>query len=602
MSGIKADGRTPVHPSQSEAGRLLCAGVYLDSAYRDRVIDELYVHEERFVAPSYGFDAARVLAHALRARHMEIAWAAAVVAVWAFGLLLLQTFTLFLIVPGLLLGGAGQIRRRRERTGRGSRIVEYLLRGYALWMLGNVLWGVAAGFADRGMEPLRFGDADRFFPFLGDVIASNPLGFLLEWPRMGRFYGEAYSWVAVLVFLLLTTVAGLQRGYLARALHLTLDREGYAARAGDLVVTGRRFGRARARIQRSQHAPLVLYDVRNPFCGAGRAHRPWQLTVELSPRGDGEAEELDNARIVDRIRPRLEALRVPSPHGSPEAEAAVLDRLRELVIDECVFLPAEGLPDVDSADLSAEAFAEHRAAAIEEGGERRRHFLRVRIGGWDENLVVTVFIRVHTQGGMLMLEVAPHVLLPVRPDFQRADDTVQRQRRGTALAKVVWAVVNGAGALGPALLTLLRAVRIPWRMATAGHGVAIPAGPAVSVRELAAQSDASLFQLMDLDRYLKTVQERIVGGVAVALHEAGWHTREFAERAVNVAEGAVFIQSVNNSAFGIGGQSRNSVSNHRGPDRDGDGDGDRDRGRERARGSGRGVGSGKGRSGGSERW
>ncbi|MFB7466324.1 hypothetical protein ACFCZ1_23020 [Streptomyces sp. NPDC056224] len=577
MSG-RPDVRAPVSPSQTEAGRLLCAGVYLDAAYRERVIDELYVHEERFTAPSYGFDAARVLAHALRARRIEMAWAAAVVAVWVLGLLLLQTSIVFLIVPALLLSGAGQIRRYRDRTGRGSRIVEYVLRGYAVWMLGNVLWGVAAGFADGRVSPLRFSQADYFFPYLGQVIARDPLGIFLEWPRMGRYHGEAYSWVAVLVFLLLTTVAGLQRGYVARVLHLTLDRQAYAAGAGDLVVTGRRFGRARARIQRIQHAPLVLYDVDNPFCGAGRAHLPWQLSVELRPRGDGEADELDNAQIVDRIRPRLEALRIPSPHGSPEAEASVLDRLRELVIDECVFLPADGLPHVDSLDLSAEAFAEHRAAAVEEGGERRRHFLRVRIGGWDENLVVTVFIRVHTQGGMLMLEVAPHVLLPVRPDFQRADDTAQRQRRNTTFAKVVWAVVNGAGALGPALLTLVRALRTLWRMATAGHGVAIPAGPAVSVRELAAQSDASLFQLMDLDRYLKTVQDRIVGGVTLALHEAGWHTEEFAERAVNVAEGAVFIQSVRDSAFGIGGESHNHVT------RQGS---DPDKGKDKRTGSGR---------------
>ncbi|MFG2984300.1 hypothetical protein ACGFYQ_24095 [Streptomyces sp. NPDC048258] len=572
MSGTIPDGRAPVHPSQTEAGRLLCAGVHLDTAYRDRVIDELYVHEERFTAPSYGFDAARVLAHALRARRIEMAWAVAVVAVWALGLLLLQTFTVFLIVPALLLSGAGQIKRHRDRTGRGSRIVEYILRGYAVWMLGNVLWGVAAGFADGNLGPLRFSDAGWFFPYVGEVIARNPLGIFLEWPRMGQIHAEAYSWVAILVFLLLTTVAGLQRGHFARVLHSSLDREHYAAGAGDLLVTGRRFGRARARIQRIQHAPLVMYDVDNPFCGAGQAYLPWQLAVELRPRGDGEADELDNAQIVDRIRPRLEALRIPSPHGSEDAEASVLDRLRELVIDECVFLPADGLPDVDSLDLSAKAFAEHRASAIEEGGERRRHFLRVRVGGWDENLVITVFIRVHTQGGMLMLEVAPHVLLPVRPDFQRADDTAQRQRRNTTFAKVVWAVVNGAGALGPALLALVRALRIPWRMATAGHGVAIPAGPAVSVRELAAQSDASLFQLMDLDRYLKTIQDRIVGGVTLALHEAGWHTEEFAERAVNVAEGAVFIQSVRDSAFGIGGVSHNSATRHGSSDPDDDKD------------------------------
>lgn len=240
----------------------------------------------------------------------------------------------------------------------------------------------------------------------------------------------------------------------------------------------------------------------------------------------------------------------------------MLDRLRELVVDECVFLPAAGLPDVDAVDLSAEAFAAHRAGAVEEGGERRRHFLRVRIGGWDENLVITVFIRVHTQGGMLMLEVAPHVLLPVRPDFQRADDIARRHRRNTPVAKVLLALSQAPGSLGVALATLGGACRVPWRLATAGHSVAYAAGPAASVRELASQEDGSLFQLMDLDRYLKTIQERIVGGVTLALHDAGWHTEEFAERAVNVADGGVFIQSVSNSAFGIHGVSHNSTVNH----------------------------------------
>jgi hypothetical protein len=65
----------PVPPYASEATRLLCAGAYLDPGYRDRVIDELYLDEQRVVAPSLGFDAARVLAHALRARRQELLWA-----------------------------------------------------------------------------------------------------------------------------------------------------------------------------------------------------------------------------------------------------------------------------------------------------------------------------------------------------------------------------------------------------------------------------------------------------------------------------------------------------------------------------------------------
>ncbi len=261
---------------------------------------------------------------------------------------------------------------------------------------------------------------------------------------------------------------------------------------------------------------------------------------------------------------------MPSPHGSPQARQAVLDRLRELVVDECVFLPVAGLRDARDVDLSERAFAEHRATAVEEGGERRRHFLRVRVGGWDENLVVTVFVRVHTQGGMLMLEVAPHVLLPVRPEFQAADDIARRHLRNKFSAKAVWALKKAPRSLGAALSTLSGGGGAPWQIATAGHAGALPAGPAVSVRELAAQDDASLFQLADLDRYLKTIQDRIVGGVTLALHEAGWHTEEFAQRAVTVAEGGVFIQSVNHSAFSVGGSGHSNQANHHPGRRSGD--------------------------------
>lgn len=143
MSGTP-DGRTPVDPAVSEAGRLLCAGTYLDAAYRDRVIEELYVHEERFPAPSYGFDAARVLAHALRALRTEVAWSAAIVAVWGLGLFLTRAFFLFLLVPALLLSGAGRIKRR-ERSDRGGRVLEWILRGCACFLLGRILWGCSAG-------------------------------------------------------------------------------------------------------------------------------------------------------------------------------------------------------------------------------------------------------------------------------------------------------------------------------------------------------------------------------------------------------------------------------------------------------------------------
>ncbi|MGW0898132.1 hypothetical protein ACWD0G_14230 [Streptomyces goshikiensis] len=548
------DGRPPVHPSVSEAGRLLCAGTYLNAVYRDRVIEELYVHEERIVAPSYGFDASRVLAHALRARRTEQGWAAAVLGAWFAGSLLTSGALALLLFPFLLLSLADWLR---DRGGAVFRVLSLLVRIYGWWSLLVVLLSIVGtmlalldddSLGSVSLGPLLFGQA------LGAPVAAVPL-----------------VWVPA-VFAAVVTVVGLQRGHVARTIAGALDPRRYADPASDPAEadTGVRFARVRRRIRAEQHAPAIMYDINNPFCGAGDAHQPWQLSVELRPREDlepgREPTPVTNAHIVERIVPLLQRLRVPSPHGSPEAEAAVLDRMRELAIDECVFLPATGLRHRDEAPAVQQRFAAHRADAIEEGGERRRHFLRIRVGGWDENLVVTVFVRVHTQGGMLMLEVAPHVLLPVRTSFQNADADAQRHVNNNRFGKVVSALRNTPGSFAHSLATLGRAGGSWGRIASGGHGGARPEGPRVSVRELAAQDNGSLFHLMDLDRYLKTIQDRVVGGITVALHEAGWHTEEFAQRAVHVAEGGVYIRSmsdIHDSAFSIGGSGHHN-SAHRG--------------------------------------
>ncbi|MFF5184947.1 hypothetical protein ACFY30_14355 [Streptomyces sp. NPDC000345] len=83
----------------SNATRLLCAGTYLDPLYRATVIRELLTHRFRVVAPSYGYDAVPVLAHALAARRLHRAR----LAVLGAGLVL----TFVLMGAGVLNGWGG---------------------------------------------------------------------------------------------------------------------------------------------------------------------------------------------------------------------------------------------------------------------------------------------------------------------------------------------------------------------------------------------------------------------------------------------------------------------------------------------------------------
>ncbi|MFJ9634063.1 hypothetical protein ACIRU8_40895 [Streptomyces sp. NPDC101175] len=100
--------------ARTKATRLLSAGTYLDPGYRRDVIRELLHRRFRVVAPSYGYDAVSVLAHALAARRLRRIQRG-VVAGSAVALLLLAIGPLSVFVAAQLmfwvLWGSAYLRR-----------------------------------------------------------------------------------------------------------------------------------------------------------------------------------------------------------------------------------------------------------------------------------------------------------------------------------------------------------------------------------------------------------------------------------------------------------------------------------------------------------
>ncbi|MEU4109006.1 hypothetical protein [Streptomyces sp. NPDC027717] len=529
----------PAPPHTSEATRLLCAGTYLDSGYRDRVIEELHLNEQRIVAPSLGFDAARVLAHALRARRQELQWAGAIAGLWLVGMLLSGGLLALFLWPSIWLALAPWLRGRAERPPLYRLVLAFLARWWgrawfaALFAL-TVFSAFGGGVSDEpAYDPYGYGSPEDFSDSLTPAVEV--------WQ----------AWFALVVLALIAVCVHAQRTQFSRALAAELSPRRFADVASDPAEQdpAPRFQRLGKRIRLEQHAPLVMYHEARPFCGAGDAYDTWVLAVELKPDElRKERQPLSNRAILEKIRPRLEQLRVPAEYAGP----GVRDRLRRLEIDECVFLPVEGLLTRDQAPYTPQAFEEHRARAVEEGAEKRRHFLRVRVGGWEEELVVTVYVRVHTQGGMLMLEIAPHVLTPVREDFKDADRTAHRFRNNNALGKAVTALVLVPGSAGRALAQLGRGLVYGWRLLTGGYAGALPDGPALSVRELGSTPVGSLFQEMDVARYLRGVQDRVADGVRSALAESGYETGEFVRKVVNISNGDVHIGRIEGSTFAVG--------------------------------------------------
>ncbi|MFD4524501.1 hypothetical protein ACFWP7_11400 [Streptomyces sp. NPDC058470] len=555
-------GLPPTPPHASEATRLLCAGTYLDPGYRDRVIDELHLNEQRLVAPSLGFDAARVLAHALRARRQELLWAGAILGLWVVGSVLSGGLLAMFLVPSLYLAIGGWVRGRAARPPLYRLVPAFLLRWwgrflFAFLLVVTVVVAFGTGSDDSSSDGSTYGSDDLYGSsgssgssgLYGDSSSSDLL--VPSTDGLDSLIKPWQAWFTLALFALIALCLAAERGQFARALAAELSPQRFPDAMSDPAeqAEGQRFQRLKNRVRIEQHAPLVMYHEARPFCGAGVPYETWVLAVELRPDTEKEQRPISNRTVLETIRPLLAQLRLPADYAAHLGR----DRLRWLEIDECVFLPAEGLLRREEAPYHPQAFEDHRARAVEEGAEKRRHFLRIRVGGWEEELVVTVFVRIHTQGRMLTLEIAPHVLLPVREDFKNADRTAHRFRHNNVLGKAAWAVARVPGSVIGSLVVLGRGLVYGWRLLTGGYAGALPDGPALSVRELGSAPAGSTFQEMDAERYLRNVQDRVANGVRNALAEAGYLTGEFVQKVTNISNHTTTnFEKVENSTFAVG--------------------------------------------------
>ncbi|MBB4891767.1 hypothetical protein FHS39_000767 [Streptomyces olivoverticillatus] len=528
--------RTTHQDSRTEATRLLCAGAYLDIEFRRRVIEELVEHEERPIAPSLGVDVVPVLAHALRARGQDTLTALMLLGLWAC----------FIAVDVTSLP-------------EGAPPLPIWSIGYAVVSLAH--WGAQAA-AGRGSAVYVVDKRTLRQALVGRgslralLPVAPPLLTVVYWGFVIYALVEGVKVGAAIIFpLLLALPVWNHRARVAAVMRAELGRKAFTE--GDRAVPETPYHRRIAdSIDREQYAGLTIYDPFRPFIGMGRPYEPWSFALELkkskaAPAAGSEAP-FTGRTVVELIRPRLQALR--------EAAAATSrDRLKDLEIDEFVYLPpGPRRPDVDYAQS---VVLRHLAESVDEGGEARRHFLRIRIGAWDEQVVVTVLVRVHTQGGMLVLEVVPHVLTPIRPEY-RAVDVIASRGEDDLLRDGIRALLTGPAAGYAAAVSTVRSALCGFRTWLGDPQHAAPDGPAASVRELAGAPHISLFQEMDISRYVKTVQDRIASGVREALHSQGYETDQFEQQIVQISEGGVYIGSMSGGAVasGAGAEAKSSTT------------------------------------------
>ncbi|MEV6109021.1 hypothetical protein AB0M28_30610 [Streptomyces sp. NPDC051940] len=518
----QAGGAGPGRPqSFSEATRLLCAGVYLHAGYRRRVIEELVEQRQRTVAPSLGVDAVPVLAHALRVRRREV----------YTGLWLAVVWLVFFIVEFQ------------------NSELPYAAPAYAgicamLWLSRVISGRSAAVYTIDGRGP---GRAARWRDWAAFVIRWYARLLMLVFWLAALYLAPRGGYTMVFFPLLLVLPVWAHRVWVDRVLRDELSRPGFRNRPR-LELPAEQ-GRLSSSIDQEQYARLTVYDPYEPFVGYGRPYEPWSFAVELKQRktlGGAETPVLTSRQVIDLVLPKLGALR-------QSAAATSRDRLRQLEVDHLAYLPTS--PKRGTAGYDEPNTDRHISEAVDEGAEARRYFLRVRVGAWDELVVVSVLVRVHTQGGMLVLEVVPHVLYPIRADFREVDRLAARGA-SVGLRSFVRALTSSPTAVFASAVSIARTVASALRSWLHDPEVLPGEGPVASVRELGSADEVSLFQEMDISRYVKTVQDRITSGVTDALEASGFETDRFTQQVVNISEGGMFIGSMSGGAVAQGSGAR----------------------------------------------
>jgi hypothetical protein len=290
--------------------------------------------------------------------------------------------------------------------------------------------------------------------------------------------------------------------------------------------------------------PLIVYRDFMPFVGAGQPEEPWSIAVPLERAPDAEpTEELTTESLYAGIRGEIDALRATSSMMPGR-------RLGELAIGERVIVAADELID-HMADPAAMDFLygpgvtpytlirRDRAQSIKvDPLEWARYFECYQVETWDRDLVVSVFVHVAVGLDVLYVEWTPCLLRPIKRKYRAIDEMSRSPMR----------------VFGQALLDLLRLpASVPSRILHTftfirplppDGGAISPAmyGVAANLRELAADSTVqNYFQLADIDRYLKTMESRLILAVSRKMRAAGYSAASFEQQAATVVNNNVTI-------------------------------------------------------------
>lgn len=557
-----------------DATAYLRGAAHIDRPFRDAVLAELAENPHRIPPPSYGVDLAAVLKECYVARR----WAAVRAGLLLGIPLLMMPFSVAgaLIPPTLVLLArlALYLGRTLARLVRGGSGTTRPGRGVGALLLVLVFLWLA-------WVPLR---ALALLPVLLITTLGESGDGAADSTGLGR-----HLLVMLVVFIGWGAVAAVHQYRTTRLKHLFATGQAPDHPDGTGAIA-----RQIDQVRRRQADPDVVYSDYAPFVGAGIELDHWSFAIELVPDPTSEA--------TDAAAAHRDAFTVPDVHARIRSELERLgegtsypgDRMHGIRVDDYVMKSGKRLGPVQDWSGTGPDSAFHlmapaaRAAAAVQlrrppgadlpptwwpdsldlfAEERLRHYLTVRVGSWGDEVVLTVFSRVQMQGGLLFLESRAFLLPPIARAYHAIDNVLPPSDPADWLDLLresfasVFALVSDAPGdlLAPSRTSAAAARSEAWYRRMCATDRVVDHGPRYSVRELAAEPHfQQLFQEMDVQRFLKSIQTRTVTAVRAALRDAGYSTGEYDARATIVFDHSVRVDGTVHGNIQTGDHARAS--------------------------------------------
>jgi hypothetical protein len=539
--------RTATRPPQptrlNAATRHLRAGVYIDPAFRDRVLRDVYNDNKRRPAPAYGYDTIPVLRHAWRSWRLDLAQHL-IVSVTMIAILAWRPLVaLFVASIALVWWCGGQLR--------GLMLARWR---YLLDRTGKT-YGADLKRHSRSVATVMAGA----LVFLAATTAMLTTGHHAGWLARGSLT-EALT-VVLTPIAVAAAVAWLRQRMLDGILDEPTREPGTPLPSRLQVLDAYRT------------VGYTVYGGYRPFIGSGRRVRGWSFVQRLVPPED----------TVAKVAPDIEGAgntaeyRIP-PFRTGQLVAYLYEQIQALreEADPEIRLPGLRIADHIFVEGTAAwrflpAFAADEATATERvmanPTDAARHYLACHIESWEGEVFTRVFVHVSLQGRALYLEFSTYTLTPTCRAFHTIDHIGET---GTAARwRTAWSSLRRSPQLLLAPAKAITALRVLHGSIRAARDLTLEArrgvniGSRFSPREEAMwrpehrnddpdqrarrEPDIDYFQLGDIHKHSQIIERRLLAAVADFLRAKKVDTSEFWQRATTILNSGVISTGANNT-------------------------------------------------------